>query len=160
MMVVIPRSCERARGWASLSLDGELSEFEELLLRTHVAKCPACAAFQEDVRALTAQLRDAPLVPAPSYDEATVERRRYSRQHVVRAAASFAAVLVVVSGSVAVMKAPSSGSPHDPRARVPKPSESQLLAERLNWQGGLPTVKPSQKGAYPGQRPGTNPTEL
>jgi hypothetical protein len=157
-MALVPRSCEQARGWVSLSLDDELSEFEILLLRAHVAKCPACAAFEADAQALTAMLRAAPLEPAPP--PMTIERRRRSRQPLVRAAASVAAFLVVVGGTSEIVRQPGSRASHDPRAPVPKPSAAQLLADRLNWQGGLPTVKPSQKQAPLGQRPGANPNQF
>lgn len=52
--------CERTRGWASLALDAELSEFEQTLLASHVERCADCAAFVDDLRAFTAELRGAP----------------------------------------------------------------------------------------------------
>jgi hypothetical protein len=61
MGVVRTAVCERARSWVSLSLDGELSEVEQALLRTHVGRCAACAGFERDADALTRELRTAPL---------------------------------------------------------------------------------------------------
>ena len=52
-----PASCERARQWCSLGLDGELSEVERGLLDRHLAVCPACRRFDADVSATTAALR-------------------------------------------------------------------------------------------------------
>ena len=45
--------CERARGWVSLSLDGELSEFERALLDAHLGRCAECSVFAADTGAAT-----------------------------------------------------------------------------------------------------------
>ena len=54
-------SCERARAWASLELDGELSEVEEALLEDHVRRCSACAEARDRLHRVTDLLRSAPL---------------------------------------------------------------------------------------------------
>src|SRR4051812_7986348 len=54
-----PRTCERAREWASLRLDGELSEFEQVWLSTHLERCAGCAAYAASVTAATGALRSA-----------------------------------------------------------------------------------------------------
>src|SRR6476469_1307277 len=51
--------CARARFWASLRLDGELSELEGALLDAHLAQCADCGAFATSAEASTAALRDA-----------------------------------------------------------------------------------------------------
>ena len=56
----IPRNCERARTYASLRQDAELSDFERALLDAHLAGCGGCRAFVADVDALTLELRTAP----------------------------------------------------------------------------------------------------
>ena len=53
--------CERARLWASLRLDGELSELEGALLDAHLARCDGCRAVTDGFAASTAALRSAPL---------------------------------------------------------------------------------------------------
>ena len=53
--------CERARLWASLELDGELSEVERALLDEHAASCPACRTVRVDFGAVTTAIREAPL---------------------------------------------------------------------------------------------------
>jgi predicted anti-sigma-YlaC factor YlaD len=53
--------CARARFWASLRLDGELSELETALLDAHLARCPDCAAYASGSEAAIAALRAAPL---------------------------------------------------------------------------------------------------
>jgi hypothetical protein len=58
--------CERARAWAALAPDGELSELERRLLAVHVAHCTACASFAAGVEALVEEVRAAPLEPVPA----------------------------------------------------------------------------------------------
>ena len=53
--------CERARFWASLRLDGELSELEGALLDAHLARCAGCQAVVEGFGASTTVLRSATL---------------------------------------------------------------------------------------------------
>ena len=54
--------CARARFWASLRIDDELSELEGALLEAHLANCADCAAFTAGTQASTAALRAVPLV--------------------------------------------------------------------------------------------------
>jgi predicted anti-sigma-YlaC factor YlaD len=51
--------CERARFWASLRLDGELSELEGALLDAHLARCAGCQGVVEGFAASTTALRSA-----------------------------------------------------------------------------------------------------
>jgi hypothetical protein len=53
--------CARARFWASLRLDSELSELEGALLDAHLARCADCATFGAGADAATSALRAAPL---------------------------------------------------------------------------------------------------
>jgi hypothetical protein len=53
--------CARVRFWASLRIDGELSELEEALLDAHLARCADCAAFATGAAASTAAIRAVPL---------------------------------------------------------------------------------------------------
>ena len=55
------RECDRAQAWASLELDGELSQLERALLAAHIRRCESCAPRVAEVRAVTAALRRAPL---------------------------------------------------------------------------------------------------
>ena len=80
MTGVFDRGCERAQAWASLELDGELSQLERALLATHLRGCAACAETVAGMRALTAALRDAPLEPL---DRPGV--RRHGRSDAARA---------------------------------------------------------------------------
>jgi predicted anti-sigma-YlaC factor YlaD len=53
--------CSRARFWASLRVDGELSELEGALLDAHLGRCADCRSYADGVAGTTAALRSAPL---------------------------------------------------------------------------------------------------
>src|SRR3954454_13270314 len=58
-MGALKAGCIRAQEWASLELDGGLSELERALLHAHLDRCPTCAAYAASVQAITTQLRAA-----------------------------------------------------------------------------------------------------
>jgi anti-sigma factor RsiW len=89
--------CDRAREWASLRLDGELSELESALLAAHVERCVDCRAFTDDVDAATAALRDAQLEPLTA---PVVLPRRTARARTRALQASAAAALVVTAAGL------------------------------------------------------------
>lgn len=89
--------CERARQWASVELDGELSEFEHVLLDGHARACPECNAFRADVARVAKELREAPLERFERAFE--VRRIRRARFRLAPAAAALA-VTAVGLGSV------------------------------------------------------------
>lgn len=76
MEAVLPQECERARAWASLALDCELSQLERAHLRTHLDGCAGCATFVAGLREVTHELRAAEL-PQPS--RPLLPRRRLGR---------------------------------------------------------------------------------
>jgi predicted anti-sigma-YlaC factor YlaD len=49
--------CDRARRWASLRVDGELSELETALLDAHLGRCDGCRAFAREADGIAAALR-------------------------------------------------------------------------------------------------------
>ena len=82
--------CERARLWASLRSDGELSELESALLDAHLPRCGSCRAFAGGVEEVARGLRRVRLVqPAPLV---VATPRARSAAHGVQAAASVVAV--------------------------------------------------------------------
>lgn len=98
--------CERTRGWASLALDHELSEFEQTLLAGHVERCSDCAAFVDDLRLFTAELRAAASVPL-ARPVGLPERRRIAfRGGQVAAAAAVIAAAIGLGTMVSASPAP------------------------------------------------------
>jgi hypothetical protein len=90
--------CDRARTWAALAPDGELSQLERRLLDAHVARCAPCRFFAGEIAAIALELRDAAyeapgrLVALPSVH---VRRSVYAR---LRAAGAVAAVAAMAVG--------------------------------------------------------------
>jgi predicted anti-sigma-YlaC factor YlaD len=58
-------TCTRVREQISLRLDDELSELEQRMLDSHLARCDECRVYDESVVEFTSVLRDAPPVPLP-----------------------------------------------------------------------------------------------
>jgi predicted anti-sigma-YlaC factor YlaD len=90
--------CERAREWASLRLDCELSEFERVLLDSHVARCEACAAYVLEVTAITETLRGAELEPVPHPVTVPLRRRIAYASRALQAGAAAAALVAATVG--------------------------------------------------------------
>jgi hypothetical protein len=84
--------CERARSWAALAPDGELSELERKLLDSHLTRCAACTRFTAEVAAFAADLRASALQPLPRPVSIPTWHRRpvYARFRGVAAAAAVA----------------------------------------------------------------------
>jgi len=100
--------CDRAREWISLQLDGELSEFERIVLEAHVRRCADCRAFRTDVRGISRELRHAPLEPLPR-PIVLPRRTRVAGRSLQYVAAAAAAVAVAVGSSLGVISAERSG---------------------------------------------------
>ncbi len=144
--------CERARTWAALAPDGELSELERKLLDAHVQRCAACAHFALDVAAVAAELRAAALQPLPRPLSVPIWRRRpvYAR---VRAVGAAAAVAVMALGIAA--RAPLSTGEADslqlPRvtnfANTAPEREVELITRRVeNEKAGTTRFRPRKPG--------------
>ena len=101
-MMCHPRGvlCDRARAWAALAPDGELSELERKLLGSHLDRCHSCADFAVRVAAVAAELRAASLQPLPRPVSVPVWRRRhaYARVRTIGAAAAVAAMALGLAG--------------------------------------------------------------
>jgi predicted anti-sigma-YlaC factor YlaD len=104
------RRCDRAREYASLRLDGELSDFESALLDSHIERCPSCRAFAEDLVAVTERLRTAPL-QRPSIVVALPQRRFAAVRRIQVSAAAAAVVSVVGIGALFGMLHSSASTP-------------------------------------------------
>jgi anti-sigma factor ChrR (cupin superfamily) len=99
--------CERARSWASLRADGELSELEARLLAAHLGRCPPCRTFALRVDAVAGVLRSARPEPPPTL---TVVLPRRSRTGVRVLQTAAATVAVVACGTLAAIVAPENAS--------------------------------------------------
>jgi hypothetical protein len=105
--------CARARFWASLRVDGELSELEGALLDAHLGRCGECREFEASAIGSASLLREAPLaVPSPVVVPAARSPRR-----VLLVAASAAALIgaALLGGLVSGAVAPD-GSPTTARS--------------------------------------------
>ncbi len=89
--------CERARSWAALAPDGELSELERKLLDSHLTRCGACSHFAVQVAALADELQAASLQPLPRPVALPVWHRRRAFAS-MRAVGAAAAVAVMALG--------------------------------------------------------------
>ncbi len=145
--------CERARTWAALAPDGELSELERKLLDAHLQRCAACGHFAVEVAAVAAELRAAELQPLQRPLVVPVWRRRpvYAR---VRAVGAAAAVAVMALGVAS--RAPLSASDGDsfdlPRvtnfANQAAEREVELIARRVeNEKVGSTRFRPTKPGS-------------
>jgi anti-sigma factor RsiW len=94
-------ACERARMWAALLPDGELSQFERRILEVHLARCTDCARHAEQVAAIVAVVRDTPSEPLRGPVE-VVRRPRFGWGRVGRIAVGGSAAAAVAAAALAV----------------------------------------------------------
>jgi anti-sigma factor RsiW len=104
--------CDRARLWASLAVDGEISELERASLAAHVAACPECAAYAAELGGLVTALRSAPAVE-PGRSLFQRHPYRYTRVRAIQVVASAAAVVAAVGLGhfAASLTSPGGGTP-------------------------------------------------
>jgi predicted anti-sigma-YlaC factor YlaD len=108
--------CDRTREWVALRLDGELSEFENAIMRPHLERCASCRAFADDVAAIAREIRSTPYEPLPRPISVSAPRRfGFPLRHVQVAAA--AALVLVAAGLGSLYGTLDSGS--DPEQVTP-----------------------------------------
>jgi len=90
--------CERSREWASLRLDGELSELERALLDAHTRNCDACAEYVAELGAFTTAIRSAELEQLPRPVALPLRRSFAWATRAFQAGAATAAVLAITAG--------------------------------------------------------------
>jgi len=108
-------ACERAREWASLRLDDELSVLEEEILERHLDVCDACRRFEEGMRVSTVRIRTTPLempvrrMPVPSRRVVVTRQRKWTAMVAAAALALGALIgsLVERPGDAVPRQAPS-----------------------------------------------------
>ena len=120
MTTISDRGCSRALAWASLELDGELSQLESVLLERHLERCAGCALHVSEMRTLATTLRTAALETpsAPVF----VARSRRSRSGALAAKVAIAAALALAAGGLGVFAGSLGGDP-----AAPDPQEPELV---------------------------------
>ena len=96
-MRFLHRECDWARQWASIDVDGELSEFERALLDAHLAGCQSCTEFRQEIAGLTQAVRVAQAAQLTRPIEIARVRRRYGLRLAPAAAVMTVAVLALGS---------------------------------------------------------------
>jgi predicted anti-sigma-YlaC factor YlaD len=137
------RRCDRAREYASLRLDGELSDFERVLLDSHLERCPSCRAFAGDLIAVTERLRSAPL-EGPQLT-LTLPRRRLAAVRGVQASAAAAALVSVVGiGALfGLLQSNASSTSAASQQLMPMAQERQEFQDLRRWSA-LTTRQPGR----------------
>jgi len=120
MEAVLAAECERARKWASLAVDCELSEIGKARLRAHLASCEGCTSYAAGLRVVTRELRAAPL-PTPSRPVVLRGRRRG------RLPVGLAVIGIVVAAMVGGLAGALHPSASSPRLRTTAVSFSALF---------------------------------
>jgi hypothetical protein len=144
--------CERARTWAALAPDGELSELERKLLDSHLQRCAECGYFAVQVAAVAAELRRAALQPLPRPVSVPVWRRRpaYARVRAVGAAAAVAVMALGVASRAPLAPSAddSSGLPRVTNFANTAPArEVELMTRRAeNDQAAATRFRPRKPG--------------
>jgi predicted anti-sigma-YlaC factor YlaD len=137
----MPANCERARAWASLRLDGELSELEQGLLTAHVSRCDACHEYQESVSATVLVLRSQPLEQIEHPVAVPARRRARVRPLGLARVAAVAAAVVGVTTLLGTEspKGPTSSPPVHVGVAVNSRDEARdFRAGRVIQLGGKP----------------------
>jgi predicted anti-sigma-YlaC factor YlaD len=125
------RGCARAREWASLRLDGELSELERLLLRRHLGRCADCHAFAETIEAATRAIRATPQErPSRSLEPDPPRARPRMRVRVVAAAGLATAAAALGVGVAALIDTGSEPVPTAPTEIADVPSAPDQIPDR------------------------------
>jgi len=125
-------ACERARAWAALRPDGELSTIELRMLDVHLDGCAACRRFAETVTGATRLVRETEdEAPALLFDLRLARRHRVRRlaSSVARAGVAAAAISAAFVVGVAFPTGDVGGDVEATAPVVRPPSLSELTAK-------------------------------
>jgi predicted anti-sigma-YlaC factor YlaD len=92
--------CDRVRAQISVALDGELSQLEQAMLSSHLARCAECSAYEADVTAFTRTLRETPPEPLSRPVVVSPRRRFVMSRLQVGAAAALAVAALFTAGEL------------------------------------------------------------
>ena len=111
-----------------MSLDAPLNDLEQHFVRAHLGRCGACAAFQEDARAFTTLLREAPLEPVPWPVSVNARGPRVRVQFRTIAQIASVASVVIAAGTFALAQE-FPGTPTETSAVGASPSTGLTVLE-------------------------------
>ena len=127
--------CDRARMWASLAADGEISASESASLRAHTAVCPECAAWAAGLVQLVEGMRAAaPVVPERTFMQPVRARRTRTRAIQLAASAAAVAAAVGLGHLAASLTAPAAGKAPS-RAAIAATQEPYIEQQQLALLG-------------------------
>jgi anti-sigma factor RsiW len=92
--------CERIRGYAAWSVDGELSEMEDAALAAHLSTCSACSSYAARLEQAARLVRQTPLGELDFPIVLPSRRLRFARTVQVGAAAAAVAAVLTLSLTV------------------------------------------------------------
>ena len=127
-------ACERAREWASLRLDDELSVLEEEILERHLDFCEACRRFEEGMRLTTARIRSTPL-ETPTRRVPVAARSGVVTQYRKRTALVAAAALAIGALVGSLVERPGQSVPSE------SPSQVSFLSRDANNLRDIPRAR-------------------
>ena len=121
--------CERARQWASLRLDGELSALEGRLLERHLGVCGHCRSFEALMRSTTTLVRGTPAeVPTRRFEQPRRPLVRFPLER-RRAALIAAAALALGAFAGSLLERPATPEPTLEAPQVSLVTDVQQLQE-------------------------------
>jgi anti-sigma factor RsiW len=130
--------CDRVRSQVSLSLDGELSELERMMVARHLERCADCRAFHDGVVEVTNKIRTAPL---ERFERRVVLPRLHrgrlivARDIAVRVGATAAGIAIVVGLGLGERGVLGPGQQRPRAAYLDSPStEAKLIRELRDYR--------------------------
>jgi predicted anti-sigma-YlaC factor YlaD len=138
-------ACERARCFACLRPDGELTDTQEKFLTFHLEDCRPCRVFAEAVAGTTAAIRATPPVEAPELRVVRPSRRRLSARALPAAAAAAIAVTAGLAGLAGLQ-------PQQPDGGVGPAPRPGYLDSAMYEQGLIDSLQRAPVRGYPGPR--------
>src|SRR5690242_8097126 len=124
-MELSSRDCEQARFWASLGLDGELSELETAALDEHLQSCGSCRSFVANLTSTASMLRGAPLVEPPPLARPALRRVRVRPSLI-----AVAAIVAIAAGAGSLLGTLSSSGPGQ-QQRAGAAAQRPFIAQQL-----------------------------
>jgi anti-sigma factor RsiW len=107
MMGQLPLDCDGMRELVSASLDGELSQLEDVRLQAHLSSCAPCRAYASAAAETARVMRQTPLDELPHPIVLPKRRLAVARRLQVAAAAAAVALAAGLSTTVGIVSEPS-----------------------------------------------------